>query len=427
MNSNEIYVSLDIGTSSVKVIIGEMVNDSLNIIGVGNVPSEGLRKGSIVDIDDTVHSIRRAIEQAERMIGMDIRTVIVGITGNHCLLQPSHGVVAVSSENREITDEDVARVIDAAQVVSVPPEREIIDVIPKQFIVDGLDEINDPRGMIGVRLEMEATIITGSKTILHNILRCVERAGLEILDITLQPLAAGAFALSKDEKNLGVALIDIGGGSTTIALFEQGGLQAATVLPVGGDHITKDVSIGFRTSSEDAEKVKIKYGHGFYDHASEDVVFNVPIIGSDQHQQFNQLELSDIIEARAEEIFELVQKELKSMGINDLPGGFVLTGGVANTPGILELAQAVFQNRVRIAIPDYIGVREPQYTTAVGLIKFAYKNAKVQGKQMGTNAVSHEPKEKRPTKTTQVKSKPEKPQEEKVSSKVKKFFGLFFE
>ncbi|MBB6443752.1 cell division protein FtsA [Bacillus benzoevorans] len=427
MNSNEIYVSLDIGTSSVKVIIGEMVNDSLNIIGVGNVPSQGLRKGSIVDIDETVHSIRRAIEQAERMIGMDIRTVIVGITGNHCLLQPSHGVVAVSSENREITDEDVARVIDAAQVVSVPPEREIIDVIPKQFIVDGLDEINDPRGMIGVRLEMEGTIITGSKTILHNILRCVERAGLEISDITLQPLAAGAFALSKDEKNLGVALIDIGGGSTTIALFEQGGLQATIVLPIGGDHITKDISIGLRTSSEDAERVKNKYGHAFYDHASEDVVFSVPIIGSDQHQQFNQLELSDIIEARAEEIFELVQKELKSMGITDLPGGYVLTGGVANTPGILELAQAVFQNRVRVAIPDYIGVREPQYTTAVGLIKFAYKNAKIQGRQMGTPIVSHEAKDKRPSKPAQVKAKPEKPQEEKVSSKVKKFFGLFFE
>ena len=202
MNSNEIYVSLDIGTSSVKVIIGEMVNDALNIIGVGNVPSEGLRKGSIVDIDETVHSIKRAIEQAERMIGMDIRQVIVGITGNHIMLQSSHGVVAVSSENREITDDDIARVIDAAQVVSIPPEREIIDIIPKQFIVDGLDEIHDPRGMIGVRLEMEGTIITGSKTILHNILRCVEKAGLEILDITLQPLAAGAYALSKDEKNL---------------------------------------------------------------------------------------------------------------------------------------------------------------------------------------------------------------------------------
>lgn len=427
MNSNEIYVSLDIGTSSVKVIIGEMVNDALNIIGVGNVPSEGLRKGSIVDIDETVHSIKRAIEQAERMIGMDIRQVIVGITGNHIMLQSSHGVVAVSSENREITDDDIARVIDAAQVVSIPPEREIIDIIPKQFIVDGLDEIHDPRGMIGVRLEMEGTIITGSKTILHNILRCVEKAGLEILDITLQPLAAGAYALSKDEKNLGVTLIDIGGGSTTIALFDQGELVSTTVLPVGGDHITKDISIGLRTSSEEAEKVKLKYGHAFYDHASEDVTFNVSIIGSDQHQQFNQLEISDIIEARMEEIFDLIIAELNRMGVQDVPGGFVLTGGVANTPGILEIAQIVLQNRVRIASPDYLGVREPQYTTAVGLIKFAYKNAKIQGRQMSTASVNNEVKEKRPVKQTQAKPKVEKQPEEKVTTKMKKFFGYFFE
>ncbi|MGG0717815.1 cell division protein FtsA [Robertmurraya massiliosenegalensis] len=427
MNSNDIYVSLDIGTSSVKVIIGEMVNDALNIIGVGNVKSEGLRKGSIVDIDETVHSIKRAVEQAERMIGMEISQVIVGVTGNHVLLQPCHGVVAVSSDNREISNDDVARVLDAAQVVSIPPEREIIDVIPRQFIVDGLDEITDPRGMIGVRLEMEGTIITGSKTILHNTLRCVERAGLEILDITLQPLAAGAFALSKDEKNLGVALVDIGGGSTTIAVFENGNLKATGVIPIGGDHITKDISIGLRTSTEDAEKIKIKQGHAYYDHASEEDVFSVPIIGSDQHQQFNQLEIADIIEARMEEIFELIQAEVRRLGVHDLPGGYVLTGGVANTQGILELAQVIFQNRVRIAIPDYIGVREPLYTTAVGLIKFAYKNAKVQGRSLDSQANVTEPKEKRVPRQTQPKAKTEKQPEEKMTSRVKKFLGYFFE
>ncbi|PLR77477.1 cell division protein FtsA [Bacillus sp. V3-13] len=427
MNSNEIYVSLDIGTSTIKVIIGEMVDDSLNIIGVGNVKSEGLKKGSVVDIDETVHSIKRAIEQAERMVGMEIRQVIVGVTGNHVMLQPCHGVVAVSSDNREISDQDVTRVIEAAQVVSIPPEREIIDVIPKQFIVDGLDEINDPRGMIGVRLEMEGTIITGSKTILHNTLRCVERAGLEILDITLQPLASGAFALSKDEKNLGVALVDIGGGSTTIAIFENGSLKSTSVLAVGGDHITKDLSIGLRTSTEDAEMIKIKHGHSFYDDASEDEVFSVPIIGSDQHQQFNQLEISDIIEARMEEIFELIQNEIRRMGVRDLPGGFVLTGGVANMQGILELAQAVLQNRVRIAIPDYIGVREPQYTTAVGLIKFSYKTARLQGRKNSGQAVVPEMKEKRIQKQPQAKAKPEKQPEEKITSRVKKFLGYFFE
>ncbi|MDQ0155926.1 cell division protein FtsA [Robertmurraya andreesenii] len=427
MNSNDIYVSLDIGTSSVKVIIGEMVNDALNIIGVGNVKSEGLRKGSIVDIDETVHSIKRAVEQAERMIGMEITQVIVGVTGNHVHLQPCHGVVAVSSANREITNDDITRVIDAAQVVSIPPEREIIDCIPKQFIVDGLDEITDPRGMIGVRLEMEGTIITGLKTVLHNTLRCVERAGLEILDISLQPLAAGAFALSKDEKNLGVALVDIGGGSTSIAVFENGFLKATSVIPLGGDHLTKDLSIGLRTSTEDAEKIKLKHGHAFYDLASEEEIFSVPIIGSDQHQQFSQLEVADIIEARMEEIFDLIQEEIKRLGIHDLPGGYVLTGGVANTGGILELAQVIFQNRVRIAIPDYIGVREPQYTTAVGLIKFAYKNAKIQGRSLSSQPAIHEMKEKRVPKQSQTKAKAEKQPDEKITSRVKKFLGYFFE
>jgi cell division protein FtsA len=427
MNSNEIYVSLDIGTSSVKVIIGEMVNDTLNIIGVGNENSEGLRKGSIIDIDETVHSIKKAIEQAERMIGMEIRQVVVGITANHVMLTHCHGVVAVSSQNREITNDDVVRVIEAAQVISIPPEREIIGVDAKQYIVDGLDEINDPRGMIGVRLEMEGMIITTSKTILHNTLRCVEKAGLEILDITLQPLAAGSFALSKDEKNLGVALIDLGGGSTTIAYFDQGHLKATGFLPIGGDHITKDLSIGLRTSTEDAEMIKVKYGHSFYDDASEEEVFSVPIIGSDQHQQFNQLEISDIIEARMEEIFELVVQEMKRLGIRDLPGGFVLTGGIANMQGVLELAEEIFQNRVRIAAPDYIGVREPQYTTAVGLIKYAYKFARLPGGVTVESSSVSEPSEKRSSKQQLPKAKPDKHQEEKMSSRVKKFLGYFFE
>jgi cell division protein FtsA len=426
MNSNEIFVSLDIGTSNVKVIIGEMVNDTLNIIGVGNVKSQGLKKGSIVDIDETVHSIRKAVEQAERMVGIPINRVVVGVTGNHVHLQDCHGVVAVSNENREITNEDVVRVIESAQVVSIPPEREIVDVIPKQFIVDGLDGISDPRGMIGVRLEMEGTIITGSKTILHNLLRCVERAGLEITDICLQPLAAGSIALSKDEKNLGVALVDIGGGSTTIAVFQDGFLRATSVIPVGGEHITKDLSIGLRTSTEDAEKIKIKYGHAFYDHASQDEVFNVPIIGSDQQQQFNQLEIAEIIEARLEEIFHLVENEIHRLGVRELPGGYVLTGGVVSMPGVLELAQVTLANNVRIAVPDYIGVREPQFTTGVGLIQFAYKNAKLQGRRIGST-VSTEIVEKRTQKQPQTTSKQKSKNEQNLGNKMKRFFGLFFE
>ncbi|MFD2212948.1 MULTISPECIES: cell division protein FtsA [Metabacillus] len=427
MNSNELFVSLDIGTSSVKVIIGEMTNDALNIIGVGNVKSEGLRKGSIVDIDETVHSIKKAVEQAERMVGISLTRVVVGVTGNHVQLQDCHGVVAVSSENREISNEDVRRVIEAAQVISIPPEREIIDVIPRQFIVDGLDEINDPRGMLGVRLEMEGTIITGSKTILHNLLRCVERAGLEITDICLQPLAAGSVALSKDEKNLGVALVEIGGGSTTIAVFEQNHLIASTVLPVGGEHITKDLSIGLRTTTDEAERIKLKYGHAFYDHASEDEIFEAAVIGSDQKRTFNQLEVADIIEARLEELYELILHELRRLGIGELPGGFVLTGGTVRMPGVLELGQVVLQNSVRIASPDYIGVREPQYMTGVGLIQFAYKNAKIQGRKIGSNVTVDAVEVAATKEPQQQRTKPQQQQEDKKVNKVKKFFGYFFE
>src|SRR5699024_9352086 len=238
------------------IFIGEVLYDSLNIIGVGTAKSNGMKKGAIVDIDQTVQSIRNAVEQAERMVGMQIDSVVVGVNGNHIQLQACHGVVAVQSNNREIGDEDVKRVIDGAQVVSIPPEREIIDVIPKQFIVDGLDEITDPRGMIGVRLEMEGTIITCTKTVLHNMLKCVELAGLQISDICLQSLAAGTVALSDDEKNLGVTLIDVGGGSTTVSVFENDHLAGTSTIPLGGDNITKDLSIGVRTSTEEAEDIK---------------------------------------------------------------------------------------------------------------------------------------------------------------------------
>jgi cell division protein FtsA len=425
MNNNEVIVSLDIGTSNVKVIIGEIANDSLNIIGMGNVKSQGLKKGSIVDIDETVNSIKRSVEQAERMVGVGINRVVVGVTGNHIHLQPCHGVVAVSSDNREIGNIDIARVLDAAQVISVPPEREIISVVPHQFVVDGLDEINDPRGMIGVRLEVEGTIVTASKTVLHNLLRCVERAGLEIGDIYLQPLASGSIALSKDEKNIGVALVDIGGGSTTISIFENGFLKATTVLPIGGDHMTKDISIGLRTTTEEAEKVKIKHGHAFYDHASEEETFTVSVIGSNKQEQYSQLDLADILEARLEETFALIQEAVKKIGYRELPGGFVLTGGVANMPGVLELAQLVLRHNVRIAIPDYIGVREPQFTTSVGLIQYGNVNAKIRGIEV---AAAITPTEQIITpKKTKPKAKKQDEPKDGVKGKVKEWFGYFFD
>lgn len=427
MNNSEIYVSLDIGTSNVKVIIGEITKDSLNIIGVGSEASEGIKKGSIVDIDETVRSIKGAIERAERMVGLKIQSVIVGVTGNHVQLEPCHGVVAVSSENREIGDEDIIRVIDAAQVVPMPPEREIIDVIPHQFIVDGLEEINDPRGMIGVRLEMEGVMITGSKTLLHNLLRCVEKAGLEVADICLQPLATASIALSKDEKNLGVAMVDIGGGSMTVSVFEDGVLQMTKVLPVGGNHITKDISVGLRTATEDAENIKKKHGHAFIDHASEDETFKVSRIGSSAVEEFHQVELAHIIEPRLAEMFEMARDCLEKEGYRDLPGGYVLTGGTAAMPGVLELAQDVLRQNVRVAVPDYIGVREPQYTTAVGLIQFTYRNVKIQGKEVAkavAPAENGEYEAKGPRKKPKEKAERETAG---VTKKMKNFFNSFFE
>lgn len=437
MNNNELYVSLDIGTSNTKVIVGEMTDDSLNIIGVGNVPSEGLKKGSIVDIDETVHSIRKAFDQAERMVGFPLKKAIVGVNGNYIHIQDTNGVVAVSSENKEIHVEDVRRVMEAAQVVSVPHEQLIVDVVPKQFIVDGRDEITDPKKMLGVRLEVEGTLITGSKTILHNLLRCVERAGVEITDICLQPLAAGSAALSKDEKNLGVAMIDIGGGSTTVAVFEQGHLKETAVIPLGGENITKDVSIGLRTSTEEAERVKKQFGHAFYDEASEDEVFEVTVIGTNQKQSFTQQEIANIIEARVEEILEIAAAEIEHMGITDLPGGFVLTGGQAAMPGVLSLAQEVLRHNVRVASPNYIGVRDPQYMTGVGLIQFACRNARIQGRKIGFHmpeeavqeiAVSHEEEHhQRPEAQQRPKAIQKTQAEHNKPSKMKKLLSMFWE
>ncbi|ENH98327.1 cell-division protein [Gracilibacillus halophilus YIM-C55.5] len=430
MDNSDILVSLDIGTSNVKVIIGEILEDSLNIIGVGSAKSLGMKKGAIVDIDQTVHSIRSAVEQAERMVDIHIDRVIVGINGNHVQLQPCHGVVAVSNENKEIAEEDIHRVMDAAQVISIPPEREIVDVIPQQFIVDGLDEIRDPRGMIGVRLEMEGTIITSSKTFLHNILKCVEKANLEIMDICLQPLATGEMALSKDEKNLGVALMDIGGGSTTVSVFENDVLVDTAVVPLGGDNITKDISIGLRTTSEEAEDIKMNYGHAFFDNASEEEMFDVNIIGSNQKQTFHQLDIAEIIEARLEEIYYYSAREIQKMGLDEIPGGIVLTGGSLNMPGASELAQDLFQSNVRIAIPDYIGVRDPQFTSGVGILKFAYKNAKIQGKEF-SNAVVMETAGQAPVEKKKTMKEPKEPKKQKKRSnkepKLANFFKYFFD
>lgn len=417
MNTNDFVVSLDIGTSKVRVIIGELNNSSINIIGVGSSESEGIKKGAIVDIDLTVQSIRKAIESAERMVGLSIDEVYVGISGNHIKLQPTQGVVAVSSEDREIGEEDIIRVIEASKVVALPPEREIIDVVRKQFIVDGLDGISDPRGMIGVRLEMEGTIITGSKTVIRNLFSCVERADLSVAGIILQPLATSSLALTKDEKSMGIILADIGAGQTTVSVFEHGALVATSMLPVGGEYISNDIAIGFRTTAEIAEKIKIKHGCAFVDDALEEEIFKVPRIGSNVEKEFNQLELANIIKPRLEEIYDMIQSEVERLGYSDIPGGYVLTGGVVSMPGALELAKLVFQNSVRISIPDYIGVRESQYTAGVGMIKYAYQNLRRDSKDAVMTGAPTKPK-----KRTKMDNLPSTSSRESMTEKVKSWF-----
>jgi cell division protein FtsA len=379
LSNNDLIVSLDIGTSKIRVIIGEISNGAINIIGVGSADSDGIRKGAIVDIDQTVQSIRNAVDHAERMVGIGISEVYVGITGNHIALQSNHGVVAVSNEDREIGEEDIERVLQAAKVVALPPEREIIGLVPKQFLVDGLSGIQDPRGMIGVRLEVECTIITGTKAAVHNLMRCVEKAGLKISGLILMSLASGMMALTKDEKQMGTVLADIGAGSTTLAIFEGGSLAAVSTLPIGGDYVTSDICYGLKTQTEHAEKIKLKYGCARIDDAAEDQKFKVMRVGSNMEKEFSQFDLANIIEPRMQEIFQMIRQEVKRLGYHDKINGYVLTGGSVSLPSVLPLAQFELESNVRIAVPDYIGVRDPSFSSGVGMIQYVTKYVRTHG------------------------------------------------
>ncbi|MBW5444824.1 cell division protein FtsA [Cohnella sp. CFH 77786] len=379
MSSNDLIVSLDIGTSKIRVIIGEISNGAINIIGVGSADSEGIRKGAIVDIDQTVQSIKSAVDHAERMVGITIDEVYVGIAGNHIALQTNHGVVAVSNEDREIGQEDIERVMQAARVVALPPEREIINLVPKQFLVDGLGDIQDPRGMIGVRLEVECTIITGTKAAVHNLMRCVEKAGLRISGIILMSLASGMMALSKDEKQMGTVLVDIGAGSTTLAVFEGGSLAAVSTLPIGGDYVTSDICYGLKTQTEHAEKIKLKFGCARVEDAAEDQKFKVMRVGTNVEKEFSQVDLANIIEPRMQEIFQMVRQEVRRLGYLDKINGYVLTGGSVSMPSVLPLAQSELEASVRIAVPDYIGVRDPSFSSGVGMIQYVTKYFRSRG------------------------------------------------
>ncbi|ASS75861.1 cell division protein FtsA [Tumebacillus algifaecis] len=374
MTNGDIIVSLDIGTSKVRAIIGEVTGTEIQIIGVGSADGDGIRKGAIVDIDKTVQSIRAAIDHAERMVGIQISSAYIGISGNHISLQNSHGVVAVNSPNREIGEEDIDRVLQASRVIALPPEREIIDVVPKGYVVDGLTDISDPRGMIGVRLEVEAYIITGSRTIIHNLVRCVERAGVQIAGLVLSPLSAGTVALTNDEKKLGVGLIDLGAGQTTVSVFKEGILEATTVLPVGGDHVTNDIAIGLRTQTEAAEGIKLRHACALVSESVQDHTFKVSRVGGNADKEFTQVDLAHIIEPRLQEIFMMVRQEMEKLGYKELAGGYVLTGGGANLPAVDKLAEFELESSVRVAIPEFLGVKDASFINGVGIIRNVARN-----------------------------------------------------
>lgn len=376
MTRREIVAGMDIGTSNVRIIVGEIVTDrDVNIVGVGTSPSEGIRKGVIVDLERTVESISKAAAEAERMVGSKITEVNVGIVGSNIGLVNNRGVVAVSRDDKEITEQDVERVLQAARVIALPQDREIIDVIPREFIVDGYDGIRDPVGMLGVRLEVEAMIITGSMTSLRNLMRCINVSGHEVNALILNALANGEVCLSRDEKELGAFLIDLGGGTTEVALFKDGALKDIAVLPVGGDHITNDMAVGMRTTFQLAEKVKTEYGSAVAGSVSEEREIEIEGISGKEKRMITARELSTFIEPRIQEIMQLCKNEMAKMGYSQMPpGGVILTGGVSLMQGITELAETYFNSTVRIAQPNYLGVKSPIYSTAVGIIHYVIRH-----------------------------------------------------
>ncbi|MDE1547932.1 cell division protein FtsA [Jeotgalibaca caeni] len=370
MKNQGLFVSLDIGTTSIKVVVAEYINNQLNIIGVGNELSKGLNRGVIVDIDETVESIKRAVEQAEKKANISISEVIVGIPGNQISIEPCHGMYGVENENKEITDKDVQNVFQAARVRSLPPEREIISVIPEEFIVDGFDGIRDPRGMIGVRLELYASMITGPKTIIHNIKRCVERAGLRIRDMVVQPLAIASIAMNKGERDFGTILIDLGGGQTTASVLHDDQLKFVYVDPEGGSLVTKDISVILNTTMENAEHTKREFGYAIPEDTSDDEFFPVAVIGKEEPVKVDEKYLSEIIEARLVQIFENVKQALDRVEARELPGGIIITGGGSAIPGVIELAEEIFEVNVKHYIPEQMGMRNPIFATSLGLIKY---------------------------------------------------------
>ncbi len=372
--NEELIVGVDIGTTKICTVVGEVNADGIDIVGVGTHASVGLRKGVVVNIESTVESIKRAIEEAELMAGCEITTVYAGIAGGHIKGFNSHGIIAVKGQ--EVTDKDIDRVIDAARAVAIPPDREVIHILPQEFIVDEQDGIQDPRGMSAVRLEAKIHIVTGAVTSAHNIIKCANRAGLDVADIVLQSLASSEAVLNREEKDLGAALIDFGGGTTDLAVFKGKSIKHTSVLALGGNNLTTDISVGLRTPMGEAEKIKIRYGTCLTNIVGKDETIEIAGVGGRKPRTLSRQILAEILEPRVEEIFSLINREVYRAGMEEtITSGVVVTGGSSLLEGVIDIAESVFNLPTRIGRPAGIRglvdvVNNPMYATAVGLVLY---------------------------------------------------------
>lgn len=372
-------VGLDIGTSKVCAIVGEVgVDDEIEIIGIGFHPSRGLKKGVVVNIESTVQSIQRAVEEAELMAGCQINSVYAGIAGSHIRSLNSHGIVAI--KDKEVTGGDVERVIDAARAVAIPADQKILHILPQEFIIDTQEGIREPIGMSGVRLEAKVHMVTGAVSAAQNIIKCVRRCGLEVDDVILEQIASSESVLLDDEKDLGVCLVDIGGGTTDLAIFSEGAIRHTAVIPIAGDQVTNDIAVALRTPTQNAEEIKMKYACALAQLATADETIEVPSVGDRPPRRLARQTLAEVVEPRYEELLTLIQAELRRSGFEDIiAAGMVLTGGSSKMEGLVELAEEILHMPVRIGVPHTISglvdvVRNPIYATGVGLLQFGQRH-----------------------------------------------------
>ena len=374
-SQNRMIVGLDIGTSKVVAIVGEINPEGrLEIIGLGSHASKGLKKGVVVNIDSTVQSIQRAIEEAELMAGCQIQSVYAGIAGNHIRSMGSHGIVAI--RDREVFQPDIDRVIDAAQAVAIPADQKILHILPQEFIIDSQEGVKEPLGMSGVRLEAKVHLVTCAVNAAQNIEKCIKQCGLGVDDIILEQLASSYSVLTDDEKDLGVCLVDIGGGTSDIAIFTEGAIKHTAVIPIAGDQVTNDIAMALRTPTQNAEEIKIKYACALASMAGENETIKVPSVGEREDRSLSRQALAEVVEPRYEELFTLIQTELRRSGFEELiAAGIVLTGGTSKMEGVVELAEEIFHMPVSIGKPKNVSglsdiVRNPIYATAVGLLQY---------------------------------------------------------